>query len=317
MEGDTLELLADVYRHAFIPATQQTYMQADTLAVATSELRSYVLPQLMARRGEFYFGPPGRVSMPIQEGVDLYRIPARAVGAKIRSARLIDQRGSTYPLATYEWDDVSKWTPCKGTPTGLTLEGGQVRLYPSPQGLAGFTLELATYVRPGALVLPSACAEVLSATPNPATGTTDVAILTATKPPDFGTDAYFDITIGESPFEAVGVSALADSSTNDGTVTTITLIGLFQAPAGSILSLAGSSSMVQLPLEWHALLALKTAATQLTSLGDIGMARAKLEELKMLEGNVGVLVTPRREDAARKVANGMNKWRTGWAGGGW
>lgn len=317
MEGDTLELLADVYRHAFIPSSQQTYMQADTLAVATSELRSYVLPQLMARRGEFYFGPPGRVTFPVQEGVSLYRIPSRAVGAKIRSARLLDLQGNPYPLATYEWDDVSKWAPCKGTPTGLTMEGGQVRLYPTPQGLAGYTLEIATYVRPGALVLPSACAPALSVVPSPAMGTTDVTISTATKPDAFGVDSYFDITLVDSPFETVCVLAPADSVIDDGTVTTITLSGLFQAPAGSLLSLAGQSSMVQLPLEWHALLALKTAATQLTSLGDIGMAKAKLEELKMLEGNVGNLVTPRREDASRKVGNGMNKWRAGWAGGGW
>lgn len=311
MEGDTLGLIADVYRHAFMPASQQTYLPADTLAVATNELRSYVLPQLMARREEFYFGPPGRVSLPIQEGVSLYRIPSRAVGAKIRSARLLDREGSPYPLATYEWDEVSRWTPCKGIPSGLTLEGGQVRLYPTPQGLAGYTLEIATYVRPGALVLPSACASIVRVGQNLTAGTTVVYTPESATPIPIQTSMSLDVVRSDAPFETAAVNASVNGWAASGGNIAFILNGIFDIPVGAFLCLPGQSPVVQLPLEWYPLLALKTAATQLTSLGDIGMAKAKLEELKMLEGNVGALVTPRREDSARKVANGMNKWRRG------
>lgn len=317
MEGDTLELLADVYRHAFIPGSQQTYLPADTLAVATNELRSYVLPQLMARRGEFYFGPPGRVSLPIQEGISLYRIPSRAVGAKIRSARLLDLQGNPYPLATYEWDDVSKWAPQKGMPTGLTLEGGQVRLYPTPQGLAGCTLEIATYVRPGALVLPSACAPIAIVGYNPGAGTTLVYTPAQSTPVPIQTSMALDVVRSDAPFETAAVNANVTGWAASGDNIVFILSGTLDVPVGSFLCLPGQSPVVQLPLEWYPLLAVKTAATQLTSLGDIGMAKAKLAELESMEKGLGVLVTPRREDASRKVGNGMNKWRGAWGGGAW
>lgn len=311
MEGDTLELLAEIKRHAFIPSSQQAYTDAETLAVATSALRGYVLPKLMARRGEFYFGPPGRLSVPVVEGVSLYRIPARAVGAKIRSARLLDRMGNPIPLATYEWDDVSKWVPCKGTPTGLTMEGAQIRLYPEPQGMSGYTLEIATYVRPGALALPSDCAQVGSVAPGLVAGTTRVIIPQTATPPAFLTSLSFDVVSAEPPFETLVVSAPLYSLGTAGFDYVFTLQGVLTIPAGAWLCLPSASPVVQLPLEWHPMLAIKAAATQLASLGDIGMSKAKLEELKMLEENSGPLVTPRREDSSRKVTNGMNKWRAG------
>lgn len=311
MEGDTLELLAEIKRHAFIPSSQQTYTDAETLAVATSALRGYILPKLMARRGEFYFGPPGRVVVPVQEGVSLYRIPARAVGAKVRSARLLDRQGNPIPLATYEWDDVSKWAPRKGTPEGLTMEGAQVRLYPEPQGMSGYTLELATYVRPSALALPSACAPVLASAPGAIPGTTAITVQQSATPPGLLDASFFDVVSTDSPYEALAASSwLATFSTGPG-IYIFTMTGSFVAPPDSWLCAPNTSPMVQLPVEWQPMLAIKAAATQLASLGDIGMSKAKLEELKQLEENAGPLVTPRREDASRKVSNGMNKWRAG------
>jgi hypothetical protein len=311
VEGDTLELLAEIKRHAFIPSSQQTYTDAETLAVATSALRGYILPKLMARRGEFYFGPPGRVTVSVQEGVSLYRIPSRAVGAKVRSARLLDRQGNPIPLATYEWDDVSKWPPLKGTPEGLTMEGSQVRLYPEPQGLSGYTLELATYVRPGALALPADCVQVLSAVPGPVAGTTSISVLIADTPATMLDSFAFDVVSMDSPFESLAVGAPLYSFGTIGASYQFTVTGTLEVPPGSWLCLPGNSPVVQLPLEWHPMLALKAAATQLASLGDIGMSKSKLEELRLLEDNTGPLVTPRREDASRKVGNGMNKWRRG------
>ena len=313
MEGDTLEVLASIRQNAFIPAAQNTFTDVQTLASATAQLRGYILPKLMARRGEFYAGAPGRVSMAIQEGVDTYRIPTRAVGAKLRSARLLDPLGNPFHLNTYEVEEVQRWpTTGPGTPHGLTIEGGSLRLYPKPQGLAGWTLEVSTFLRPAALTTPEEAMRI--PVPSVTTGGTTKITFAASAPQPIDPQQVgmaYDVVDGASPFETLAVETTVVGAVNDGSTIVVELTGVFSAPAGSWLCVAGTAPVVQLPLEWHPMLVLKTAASQLSSLGDSQMAAMKLKELEGFEENSGPLVTPRRDDAARKVKNGMNKWRTG------
>lgn len=314
MEGDTLELLASIRQNAFIPAAQSTFTDVQTLASATGQLRGYILPKLMSRRGEFYAGAPARVSVPVLEGVDTYRIPTRAVGAKVRSARLLDPLGNPTHLNTYELEEVQRWpTTSPGTPHGLTIEGGSIRLYPKPQGLAGWVLEISTFLRPAALITPNMAMEIVG-TEATTSGTTDVLFPTGTAPIfGFLAPERYDVVEASSPFETRAADVSVLDVDDDGVYLRVEVSGVFSAPAGSWLCVSGTAPVVQLPLEWHPMLVLKTAASQLSSLGDMAMAAAKLKELEGFEENSGPLVTPRRDDAARKVKNGMNKWRTGGA----
>lgn len=319
MEGDTLELLAAIRQNAFIPAAQATFTDAQTLASATSQLRGYILPKLMSRRGEFYAGAPGRYSVAAQEGVSTYRIPSRGVGAKLRAARLLDRNGDPTHLNMYEQEEVARWPTSRGTPHGLVVEGGSVRLYPTPQGLSGYTLELSVFVRPAALVLPAEAVWVANFVVDAVANTSTLTIPNTTLLPvplDV-VGAKIDAVGATSPFETLAIDTAVLSTLDDGTNYVVVLEGAIQAPDGAWLCLPGTAPVVQLPLEWHPMLVLKTATSQLSSLGDSQMAAMKSEELKELEANSGPLVTPRRDDAGRKVKNGMNKWGGPFGGGFW
>ena len=319
MEGDTLELLAAIRQNGFIPAAQATFTDAQTLASATAQLRGYILPKLMSRRGEFYTGAQGRYSIAVQEGVSVYRIPTRGVGAKLRSARLLDDTGEPVHLNMYEWEEVARWPKCNGTPYGLTVEGGNIRLYPTPQGLAGWTLELGVFIRPAALVIPTDAVWAPAFIVNTALSTSTLTIPNTTPLPvplDL-VGSKVDVVSATSPFETLVLDSAVVSTTDDGTNYVVVLEGVIQAPDGAWVCLPGTAPVVQLPLEWHPMLVLKTATSQLSSLGDSQMAAMKLKELEGLEANSGPLVTPRRDDAGRKVKNGMNKWGGQFGGGYW
>ena len=89
----------------------------------------------------------------------------------------------------------------------------------------------------------------------------------------------------------------------------------FDAAAQDYLCLTEQAPVVQAPLEWHPLLALKTATRQLASVGDLEAVRAKGAEGAQKQEQAATLIRPRRDDVPRRPRNGMTKWRGG--GGPW
>lgn len=303
-------MLRAIRRHTQLPTAQITFDDASVLEQATDEIYSYLLPKLQETRQEFWTGAVARVSYTLQEGVAVYAIPPRAAGNKVRAARMLDRVNNTYPLATYELEDINRWNPDKGTPSGLVVEGANIRLWPTPQGLAGYTLEVAYYLRPGRLV-PFSSAGVVSSV-SMGTATTFILLTRSADNEDIFDAPQLDLISPTSPFDTIWMEApVANVEQIAGSLWQIELEGLMSVPVGSYVSLPETSPVVQAPVEWHPLLELKVAAQQLNSVGDVAVAKAKEGELLEKEKRTVVAVTPRREDAGRKVRNGTTKWRQG------
>jgi len=312
-QGDTAALLKSIRGHTQLPTAQITFDNATTLEIATEELYSYLLPTLLQERQEFWTGAQGRYTIALQEGVGVYPIRPRAAGMKIRSARLLDIVGTPTPLATYELEDVNKWVQDSGYPSGLVLEGGSFRLFPTPRGLAGWSVEVQTYLRPAALVESIRCAVVNNILPVPAGQTSVQVLINADNMDLISGVGTLDIVRSTPPFEGVAVNAaLTDAINMGGSSYQLIFAGTFDVAEGDYVCLPDTAPVVQAPLEWHPLLALKVAARQLASVGDTEMASVKAAELKEKEAKVGIVIRPRREDAGRKVGNGTSKWRSGW-----
>lgn len=311
--GDTSELIRSIRRHTHIPATHPSFSDELTLVDATEELCSYLLPLGLVERQELWAGPVGRLQFPLTNTA-LYAIPPRAVGGKIRSARLLDTTGRPTYLSTYGREDVAQVQDSGRVPTGLTVEGSFLRLYPTPRNLPGWVLELDIYVRPAALVPVTRAAPLLSVTPGATTTTVTVTRTLAN-------DALFtaptlDVVAGAPPFDYRVLAAPVVSRTVVSGTTWQVVLGTTAAlSASDYLCMPEQAPVVQAPLEWHPLLALKTAARQLASLGDLEAVQAKGAEGAQKQTQAASLIRPRRDDVPRKPRNGMNKWRGGGAWG--
>lgn len=311
--GDTTELIRSIRRHTHIPAAHPSYTDELTLVDATEELRSYLLPLGLVERQELWAGPVGRLQFPLTN-TPLYAIPPRAVGGKIRSARLLDSTGTPTYLSTYGREQVAQVRDTGGVPTGLTVEGSFLRLYPTPRNLPGWVLELEIYVRPAALVPRAATAPIQSVSPG--SGSTTFRVTRTTANEDLFSAEWLDVVAGAPPFDYRAFNVAVVSVANvSGSTWEVVLDTEFDAAAQDYLCLPEQAPVVQAPLEWHPLLALKTAARQLASLGDLEAVQAKGAEGAQKEKQAPSLIRPRRDDVARKPRNGMNQWRGGGAWG--
>ena len=92
MASDTLELLRAIRLRTRLPASQLNYTNEDTLAVATQELWGDVVPFILSEQQEHFVT---RSDVPLVDGQVTYRVPSRAMGAKLRDAVLVDTRTGT------------------------------------------------------------------------------------------------------------------------------------------------------------------------------------------------------------------------------
>jgi len=306
--GDTDALVSAIRRHTHIPGTHPDYTDALTLADATEELLAYLLPLGLGTKQELWAGPSGRLRLPLVDGQAAYAISHRAAGGKLRAVRLLGPQGEMAPLNNYGREEVGSVPDSPGTPHGLVVEGATFRLFPTPRGLSGWTLEVDTYVRPAELVLPEVCATISEVTVDGGT-TTVRAALTATSD-GLAVVGALDVVRATPPFDTQAVAAEVMSVTNLGGGTwEFVLSGALDVMVGDWLCQPGTAPVVQAPLEWHPLLARKVAAKQLASLGDMEGAGAKEPDRTPMEGHAKTLVRPRREDVPRRPANGADRWR--------
>lgn len=310
--GDTTALLRSIRRHTHIPDTHPSFGDADTLADATEELHSYLLPLGMAERQELWAGPSGRFRFPVVNGQSAYPVSPRAVGGKLRQVRLVDSQGVPAILNTYGREDVARWVDDTGLPSGLTVEGSVYRLFPTPRALTGYYLEVDVYLRPSELVPVEETASILGCTAISG-GVTLLVLWTAENDALFSLSTItLDVVAGTPPFDASAIDVFVASREDlGGGLWNVTLATESTISVGDYLCLPGQSPVVQAPLEWHPLLALKVATRQLASLGDSESAQMKGSEGGQKERQASTLIRPRRDDVARKPRNGMDKWRGG------
>lgn len=306
--GDTTSFLSAVRRHTGIPSVHPSYTDALTLADATEDLHSYMLPLGMGERQELWAGPVGRSVLPIESGTARYPVSGRTIGAKLRAARLVGPNSETGYLNYYGREDVAHARDDSGMPTGLVMEGGTFRLFPTPRNLTGWTLEVDYYIRPGELIPTTQAAQLL--TVSVGTGSTTITAIRTDANDAIFTAGYLDVVSVSAPFDTVALeSAVVSVALVSGTTYEVVLDGELDVNPTDWLCLTGQSPMVQAPVEWHPLLACKVAVRQLTTLGDAEGAAAKGREMALLESRAATLVRPRREDVARTPQNGTDRWR--------
>ena len=281
--GDTVELLDDARERGSIPPGDLRFTDAQMLKAATKELREGCAPLLHQAKSEHLVTP---YSVAVEPGVAEYRIPPRAIGGGGLRDAVWEYSGHKVSLREIPVEEVPHWGDSQGTPTGYYPRGYSVVLVPTPNVVG--TLHLPYYARPNALVLPSVCIYVNGPVQQDGAN----LLIGASVPIPFTVGQTVDVMRSTPAFESLVM---------DAPVVAVDPLGLLtveatssQVQEGDWVSLAGTSPVVQLPVEMLGLLAVRTARRALKAAGD-SRWRDLDEDVSELEGRARTWLSPRND----------------------
>lgn len=297
----TTALLTSINNRALVPTSQTTYQTSDILALASEEVRSYIVPMIMKMRSEYFtYASP---DVAIQANVSKYAIPYRAIGGKLRGVQLIDNAGNIFDFPLIEEEDECFFNYGSNTATSFAfkLEGNAVKITPPPTSNSGSFIRFLIYFRPNELVATSAAAQITAIN----TGTGQVTITAV--PSTFSTGTSLDLINGFPGFECRAY----DQTPTDITGAVITFATLpVGLSVGDWIALSGQTPIPQIPYDLHPLLAQSTAARLLESQGDVQGLELANAKLKQLEENAMHLLSPRTDGNAKKLINRYSTLRS-------
>lgn len=277
---------------------------AALLPLVDREVQLELVPLLVRAREEWLVL---KQSVSITSSTTRVRIPARAVGGRVRDVRQTIN-GFDRSLQRYQPEEKARFFPLSaaaGSLAGYYLEGEWIVLIGAPQAS---TLDIYYPCRPGRLTITAAdfrrfTAKVVTTTTQMQwTGDLDL------------TGASWDIVRGSSSLSVIFAPAvLVSSGLNFLTVSNAN--GEYLAdPADALGSLgdyvtrADTSPVIPLPVELHSLLLQRSVAAVLRQLGKYDEASRERDVAEQLVDSTLGLLTPRVESQS-KIAVGNLHWR--------
>lgn len=289
-----VSLLAAVRRYANVPNSSASgTATADIIAHANGVLRTELVP-LILKLGEDYYLEAK--SQAVTAGTASYRLPSRAVGAKLNDVGMKDSQGEFRSLVRIAKSELGDFAHEDGFPEAFYFEGAKVVLVPPPISTSE-TLEIPYYIRPNELVT-TAYGTITAI--NTSTG---AVTYTATGTYEPTTSSVVDLVAGTSPFECLAI----DQTPTAAGVGTVTFSSLPSALAvGDYVCTYGQAPVPQAPEEFHELLYVKTARRLAQSLGATSRIQYLEAEERKLEEMIRQPFVPRVDGEPKMVGGGPN-----------
>ncbi len=285
-----------------IPSAQGKLTDPEILDLVTTEVFGKMVPLLRKVRGNRKVKEADQALVVNQAR---YRIPARTAGAVVRSVFYLDSNGDESPIDEIEREDAWRFRSDSSTPAGYVFyfDGDEVVLVPTPQTGETGSIRLCYYLRPGKLVLASACAL--------ATGVSATVVTTAASgvPATITSSTPTDLIEGTPQADVIGLDKTPTATTG----TTITYAaGVLTAAGfaiGDYVALAGETPMIPLPDVLHPCLLFCTAQLLSTILGRSQKALEFEAQYAKAEQDALATLAPRSDGNAPKVVNHMSPAR--------
>lgn len=291
------ELISAVREAGMLPPADESAPSSRIRAIMNREQRVYLMRLLLSVREEYRVAV---VDVPLVAGQSSYRIPSRAVGAKLKLVEVVPTTGAAATL-----NPVGQ---AQSVADGLAGGGGSYYLRDNSivllsTSLTG-SLRLHYFRRLNKLVAASAAAEVASFS---AGGKT----ITVTTPPGtFTSSATYDIIQGTPHFDLL---AFDEPASVAGSVLTFASSLPGDLAVGDYLALSGESPLCMAPLELHDVLVQRALVKYLAGQGDKANLATAKEDLKELRDDALSLLCPRVQDSPVVLKNydapGWNRYR--------
>jgi hypothetical protein len=281
----TADLEDAILRRCFAPTGQLTFTTAEILALSNEVLDTYLLPDILSVREEYYVVS---VDESITANQAAYDIPVRAIGMHLRDLWVVDGDSITANFPRVEPETVANGG--SGTPEGFYLKNNSIILVPYP-ATTSKTLRKFFSLRPGKHIETAAGAVIASIN----TGTNTVTV--SSIPTAWATGDTFDLIRKDGAQEPRAIDLTSTLVTGS----SITLPSLPDGLAvGDYVALAGETPLPHLPPEYRTVLAQGTAAEILEAMNQPGAAKARERFDKMRE-TATKLITPRVQGEDRTI----------------
>ena len=234
---NTTQFIQAVERHISAATYQPRFSVDDILAIASEEQRITVVPAIKSLAEDYFVVQSGQVATP---GVPLIDIPTRVVGRNVRMASFSPDDGQTWrtiPRLSIDESSGATGTQQTGSPQFILFYDDQIRLIPTPD--RAYQIRLWIEMRPSELVQTAYTATVNAAVAASAT------VPVETVPPGFLAGVLCDVTTAQGAHRIVSL----DNAVVSSSVSQVVVTSALTAPIGSSVSLAGQTSLIQMPAE--------------------------------------------------------------------
>lgn len=282
-----------------VPTSTATWTAARFLRGANRIMSSKVVP-VVERLREGYYSYD--FDSTIVDGTS-YRIPTRAVAGKLENAAFLN---GTYRLDAIRYfeNELDDTTVAPAGP-GFYVKRNSCFVLPS-DGAGWPTFRQSVLLRPNKIIDVDDAAQIT------AIDTVTKVVTFTTVPSTWANTDTFDMVQAEPHFDWLGID-LAATTVVTGALGTITFTAALpdDLAVGDWVSLAGETPVVQCPVELHPWFAQLIANDYMKSKGDKeGLEEGRIEAKELLS-NAVTLLTPRVEQAGKKVTNRTGILRRG------
>lgn len=229
-----------------------------------------------------------------------YSIPTRAVGGKVDTVALVDGT-RRLDLVRYFENELYD-TSLSPESQGFYIKRSKIITLPKvPNGYP--TLRVGYMLRPAKIIATTDAAQITGID----TGTKTVTL--SSIPSNFSTSLIYDIVQAEPHFDTLGIDLVATQVTS----TTITFSDSLpdDLVVGDWVSIAGTTPVIQVPVELQPLLEQYVANTCLKSQTDLEAYKAGVLDAKTMRDDVLSLITPRAQGEGKKLVNRTGMLRRG------
>lgn len=278
---NTTELISALKLHGSFPTSDDLFSNADFISLLNHCLKSDITP-MMLKLNEEYFLQYKDFAM--ASGIT-YRIPTRAVGAKIRDLQIVDASGNhTSLMRLYEED-----RPAGAS--GYYMLRNSIEL---SNDLTVGTLRMTYFARPATLVATTACGQVTAID----TGTFQVEVSAA--PATFANGTSVDFVQNLNPYDLLAM----DTAISNVSGTTLTFTSLPTGlEVGDWICLATEAPVPMVPEEMHPVLLQAALCKTLSSKKDKAY-KDELDTLMRIKEDAINMLDPRVENNSNKVRTG-------------
>lgn len=277
---NTTELISALKIKGSFPTSDDLFSNADYLVLFNHQMKTEIIPVMLLLSEEYF---ELTKDYTISSGTT-YRIPSRAIGAKLRDVQFIDGSNNVSHINRIFEEDRD------GNPRGFYIVRNSIEL---STDFTGDTLRIKYFGRPNTLVLTTSCGQVASI--DSATQITVTSL-----PSTMTTGVLCDFVQNKNPYDLLDY----DSAITGVSGSSVTFASLPTGLAvGDWLCLAEESPVPMVPDEMHPILVQSALVAALSAKKDKGVEF----EATLLEKN--------KQDAIRmldpRVENNSIKFRSG------
>lgn len=281
----TEDLISDIELLSHIPTDQQTFTETKILRLATLELQTPIMKQILSTRGGYYLTYEDCVV----NSTGLYPIPSGAVAGALANVELVQSTTIIQVNLIEESEQFSTNAPTS-TGYGFFMRGNFVQILPSPP--VG-TPRLWYTKRTSDLILTSAAMQVVSIA--------GAAITVNAVPSTFSVGSSVDCCGDQPPFNIFETREITDIT---GVVVTLDE-AVADMSIGDWIALEGQTPIPQIPVEYRLPLAQRVVCKYYETQGYFEKLGKAKEVLKEYEQNAMNMVTPRVKSQSR-IINAIN-----------